>query len=446
MNPPNADRGPRSTSWLRLLAFALWALCVAGAAQATESKLTKDDEACLKCHDSKVATEKLAPKKLEDGTLLSLDISTHNFIESQHNGTACEDCHGNIDKATHGKKTVPLASRRKLTESMQETCRDCHKKRFKEFEDSVHAALIKQGSDKAPLCSTCHEPHTQPSVKIVQPIEKTPCAQCHKDIFKAYSKDVHGLERVAKGKQAPICGDCHKTHDIKAASFGDSQKDACLKCHDKAEAQHKDWLPNSKLHFSAVTCAACHAPAAKRRVNLRLFDTTTDKQAVDKLGVPNFISHVATADAQNRGLNESDVTKLLEGYQRDLGGKNVSVLQGRLEVATGVDAHQLAEKEKALKDCAACHKKGAEPFQAVVISVAGPDGRAMRHSVQKDVLSSEMALESVRGFYALGATRMKALDYLLLLVVLGAAAVPLGHAAMMAFFRRSRATSKHNHH
>ena len=63
-------------------------------------------------------------------------------------------------------------------------------------------------------------------------------------------------------------------------------------------------------------------------------------------------------------------------------------MRGRLEVRSGVEAHQISEKSKAIKDCNVCHQAGAEPFQSVTLTIAGPDGRPMRHGVQKDVLNS----------------------------------------------------------
>ena len=47
-------------------------------------------------------------------------------------------------------------------------------------------------------------------------------------------------------------------------------------------------------------------------------------------------------------------------------------------------------------------------------------------------------MKSVRGFYAIGNTRIKWLDYLLVLVVLGALSVPLGHMAAKRLFKRVR--------
>jgi deoxycytidylate deaminase len=325
---------------------------------------------------------------------------------------------------------APMKSRLEMSQVMQDTCRDCHKKKYKEYDDSIHALLIEDGNDKAPLCSNCHNSHTQASVKAVAPVDKTPCADCHEKIFKAYLKDVHGLERVAKGKTAPICADCHQTHGVKAASLGDGPKGACLNCHKKALQQHKEWLPNAGLHFESVSCVVCHAPSAQRRVNLRLYNADTKIQLREKSGVPQFAARAKAGDAGQLGLDERALFSLLDQFSQDGGAAGKVVVRGRLEVRDGVQAHQLAEKEKALKDCDACHKEGAEPFQSVVLSIASADGRPLRHDVRKDVLSSLTALESVRGFYAIGSTRIKLLDWLLVLALAGSIGGCAAHLLM----------------
>ncbi len=417
---------------LVLAGAALLPFFMAGVAHAEEEGLSKETKACLKCHDKEGEQ-----KTLDNKEKLSLHVSTKAFEASEHRKTECEDCHSDIDAKTHGKVKKSIASKRAYTLSMKDSCRECHKKPFKTYEDGLHAALVKAGDEKAPLCSDCHNSHTLRSVKIITPIAETPCARCHEDIHKAYAGDVHGLERAAKGKAAPICATCHKTHDVKAASFGDGIKDSCLGCHKEAEAQHKDWLPNAARHFEAISCPVCHSPDAKRRVNLRLYDNAAKKQLSEKTGVPRFEKRTKAADAGNAGLDEMALWSLLTEFNQD-GGTQNTVLRGRLEVRSGIEAHQISEKSKAVKDCNTCHRQGAEAFQSVTLTIAGPDGRPLRHAVQKDVLNSLTALESVRGFYAIGSTRIKLLDYALLAVLLAGIGGPLGHMTIKWLFRRTR--------
>lgn len=400
---------------------------------ADDIELSEEDVACQTCHDGK---DHLV-KKTEAGETVSLMISTKDFLASMHNETSCTDCHEDIDEKNHGKVEVPMESKRAYRMSYQDSCTTCHKKNVAKYKDSVHAMLVSDGSDKAPTCSDCHNSHTQLSIKVVEPIANVPCANCHKKIFEAYAQDVHGLERVAKGKSAPICADCHQSHAIQAASLGSALKDSCLTCHKDAAAKHEDWLPNSGRHFESISCPVCHAPDAQRRVNLRMVDAVGGAQLLEKKGVPQFERLTQAADDGNTSLNERELRSFLKEFNLE-NVDNKAILNGRLEVRSGVSAHQLAEKEKALKDCKICHQAGATPFQSVVLTMAGPDGRAMRHGVEKEVLNSLTAMGTMRGFYAIGSTRIKMLDYLLVLVVLGVLCVPIAHLTANQLFKGRR--------
>ncbi len=426
----NTSSRPTSLILAGMLAFAL--SLVSMTTRAAEDEMSKESKACLSCHDK----QGLA-KTLDSGEVLSLNISTKAYTESMHKKTDCEDCHSGLDSKTHGKVKSAIKSKREFTLGIRESCRDCHKKKATEYDDSVHAALVKAGNKKAPLCSDCHNPHTVRSTKIVAPIAETPCAKCHEAIFKAYSKDVHGHERIAKGISAPLCAGCHQAHAVKAASMGESVKDACLTCHKEAVNQHKDWLPNTVRHFEAISCPVCHAPDAKRRVNLRLYDSTAKRQVAEKTGVPKFEQRTDAADSKAMGLDERALWSLLKEFNQD-GGDGKMLLRGRLEVSSGVEAHQLSEKSKAIKNCDTCHQQGAAAFESVTLTIAGPDGRPLRHGVQNEVLKSLTSMESVRGFYAIGSTRIKLLDYLLVLVFFGALSVPLVHMTVKRLFKGVR--------
>ncbi len=436
---PSAASRPSPTGWLltACLLLATW-LAFPSPAWAEEPSFSSESEACLKCHGK----PDIAPKKLDDGKTLSMHVRGKDFLASRHVKQDCSDCHSGMDEPEHGKKPTPLASVRALREATQETCRDCHKKRFKQFEDSLHAALLKQGDTKAPLCASCHDAHYQHDVKVVQPIEKTSCGDCHEKIFKAYAGDVHGLARKAKGKEAPICADCHQSHEIQSASLGDGPRDACLKCHKGTATDHAKWLPNTGLHFEAISCVVCHSPNAERRVNLRLFDAVAGQQLREKTGVPQFVTRVKAEDAGNTGLDGGDLERLIGKFAADMGAKGRVELRGRLEVRAGEMAHQLHPKDKALSTCDTCHKQGAEPFKSVVLSIASADGRPLKHVVQPEVLGSAQALESVRGFYALGSTRFKLLDVLLVLAVAASAGGCLLHMMARRAFRGEREKRK----
>jgi predicted CXXCH cytochrome family protein len=445
MNTDNLNK--MSLPWQRLAAgiasvLIVLVLSAAGSsARAAGPTFSDDSQACVDCHGK----PDIAPKVLDDGTKLSMHVAGKDFLAAMHYKQDCTDCHADLDEKTHGKVKTPLKDLRAMKASMQETCRDCHKKKAKAYDDGIHATLVKEGNDKAPYCASCHNAHNQVSVKLTAAIDKAPCANCHEKIFKAYVGDVHGKARADKGKDAPICFDCHSAHDVTAPSLGDGPKSACLECHKTAAEKHADWLPNSKLHFEAVSCVACHSPAAPRRVNLRLYDGVTDVQLREATGVPQFASRAKASDLGNVGLDEGDLSALLKQFGQDSGPKGKVILRGRLEVSSGVAAHELAPKDKALKACSTCHSQGAEPFKSVVLSIASADGRPLRHVVQQDVLGSATAFNSVRGFYALGSTRIKALDTVLVIGGLVCLVACIGHGVARGMFsgvRRRRTGSK----
>jgi hypothetical protein len=107
-----------------------------------------------------------------------------------------------------------------------------------------------------------------------------------------------------------------------------------------------------------------------------------------------------------------------------------------MEVSTGVEAHRLAPRSEAVRSCDSCHQGGANGFQNVTVSITTPDGRKQRFNADKKVLSSVVSVDSVGDFYAPGGTRIRLLDGLLLLALVGGLAIPVGHIALGKYLRR----------
>jgi uncharacterized protein YbaR (Trm112 family) len=431
--------GP-SVSWASLggalagaalaLACSLTAPAAIAAATPNDTTLSKEDKVCLECH-----AKPDQHKTLANGEKLSLVISPKGFAESVHNSSGCEGCHSEIDAKTHSKEPRKIASKRAHSLEYAETCRDCHKKTVKQYDDSVHSAMVRAGSEKAPVCADCHNPHATKSAKHKPEGQAEPiaCTRCHQGIATAFAQSVHG----SSGDEALVCKDCHQTHNIKAAAFGEHMKGQCLSCHRDTVASHSAWLPNTERHLEAISCPACHSPDATRRVNLRLYEGNAPRQSTEKVGVPRFIKVANWAEAGSAGLDARALWSLLQEFNNGSAEGKTSV-RGRLEVQTGVQAHQLAGKAKAVKECDTCHRQGAASFQTVSISIAGPDGRPLRHDASSGMLNSIESVGSVGGFYAIGSTRIKLLDYLLLMALAGGIALPGAHLAMKIMSRRNR--------
>jgi hypothetical protein len=394
-----------------------------------DPQLSKEDQACLECH-AKAGLR----MTLGDGKAMSLYVAPQPFLASKHLNDGCEGCHSQIDSKTHGKGSTEVKSQRAFALEQMETCRDCHKKTMKQFDDSVHWKMVQGGSEKAPLCSDCHDPHATKSAKSSPEGETgaVQCAQCHKGVNEAFAGGVH----ANAGDEALECKDCHKTHDIKAASSGTHLRAQCNSCHKEVADTHAKWLPNSARHLEAIACAACHTPGATRRVDLRIHEGVPGQKSAEKVGVPQFVNAAYTAG--QAGLDGRALWSLLQDLNRGNGADASRIfVRGRLEVQTGAQAHGMV-KGQALKDCATCHRQGGSAFQAVTISMVGPDGRAVRHDASQGILGSLESLGAIGGFYAIGSTRIVLLDVLLLMALGAGIAIPGAHLVLRTVMARKR--------
>ena len=353
--------------------LALFPLRFMAADAGPADKLSDGDKQCLGCHGFDGLKKELA-----GGKMLSLHVPGDDFAMSVHGVIGCASCHAEIDLKTHSQKPKTIANSREYSIAMAKICGGCHAEALKQNETSVHATLLASGNLSAPVCTDCHGAHT------VSP--KT-----------AY--------------------------------------DTCVGCHLAAMDAHRKWLPNAGLHLEVVSCAACHAPAAQRMVDLRLYDGVAKKWVSEKQGRPEFANMARAADTDGNGLDAMELRKLMGQINHDevVQPKN---LRGRIELRTGVEAHHLSGKIKAIKDCAICHQQGAEPFQNVMVSIVSADGKPVRYKAQKEVLSSVLSVDSLREFYAVGGTRSVLLDILLVLAVLAGLSVPIGHQILKRIVKK----------
>jgi len=396
-------------------------------ASAADEPLSAADQQCLGCHGAAGMEKKLA-----NGDTLLLHVPGDTFAKSVHRSITCAGCHADINAAAHPPSKKDIKSARSYAIAATEACKGCHADKFKQWDKSIHAALVRAGNPTAPICTDCHNPHAVIKGAATK-LDQTPCKKCHAEIFTAYLGSMHAKARQASEKSyAPICSGCHSAHDVKPTMLGEGPKAACVGCHAGVLEAHQKWLPNAALHFEVVSCPVCHAPSAQRKVDLMLMDGKAKARGTQQIGVPLF---EASTRSDGKGLDALTLWNLLRTFNNDgLTGK--TILRGRLEVRTGPQAHQLADKSKALNDCQTCHREGSEAFQSVTISLVGPEGRRVRYGANADVLSSVISIDSISGFYAIGGTRIRILDYLLILAFLGGLAVPIGHMTMGWIFKR----------
>jgi len=406
------------------LAFALMVVLLATlihSAHAAGVAVEKASQQCLVCHATKGMEKKLA-----NGETLELHIDAAAFAKSAHSVLGCAVCHSDTTTDNHPPVKRKIAGVREYSLERQQVCSTCHADKFKLYEGSIHASLLRDGNPVAPVCTDCHSPHNVVPKASYEVATGAPCSKCHSSIFEAYAGSVHGQARKQGRIGAPACANCHSAHDVKPAAGEEKLRYTCFGCHAGALSAHQKWLPNAELHLKTVSCPACHAPGAKRRVDLRLYDIASQKRLTDKEGVPQFETRARAVDAQSKGLDAPELQRLLKELNADA-ASGKAMLRGRLEVDDGVEAHKLAAKAHAVTQCETCHQAGSAAFQKVSISIAGPDGRPVRYDAHGEVLNSAVSVDSVRGFYVIGGTRIKLLDILVVLALLGGVSVPILH-------------------
>lgn len=198
---------------------------------------------CLSCHQQPNMTI-----ALPSGEELFVTIDPELYGASAHGqeNQSCVSCHTDITTFPH-PENPEVQTLRDYTFMYQDACLECHEEQYDEFEDSVHAAALgdpnNPNTQNAPVCSDCHNPHTQPPLTMeegrLDPNEGAriaqTCARCHNAIFEEFSESVHGAGVLEeRNPDTPTCTDCHGVHQIEdptTVQFRLASPDLCAECH-----------------------------------------------------------------------------------------------------------------------------------------------------------------------------------------------------------------------
>ncbi|MBK7901608.1 MAG: hypothetical protein IPJ97_00680 [Proteobacteria bacterium] len=163
---------------------------------------------------------------------------------------SCSDCHGSHDIQRHD-----AAGARTSHAKSPETCGDCHKGILKEWDESAHGALWREGKD-GPVCSTCHEAHAiqDPTTAAMRTHMPSDCGNCHEELYKSFHDSFHGKASAVGHGSAAMCSDCHTPHhnlpasDPRSSTHPDNLAATCgaSSCHEgKVNAAFLTFIPHS---------------------------------------------------------------------------------------------------------------------------------------------------------------------------------------------------------
>jgi hypothetical protein len=191
-------------------------------------------EKCLVCHGRHdlFRTE-------ETGRKVSLFIDTTVLGHSIHAKKECVDCHVDVVAIPH-------------KEVKKVNCRRCHYagnaagapqgELYDQYAHSVHGMEVLAGNPKAPVCQDCHGTHDilppdSTGSKVYKTNRPQTCGTCHIEIYAKYRESIHGRALAGGNLDAPDCSSCHGEHNIMRPSDSSSMVSAghvantCSKCH-----------------------------------------------------------------------------------------------------------------------------------------------------------------------------------------------------------------------
>ncbi len=248
---------------------------------------------CISCHTShEILPHTDSKSSIARKNIASTCAKCHAEIESVHRKVikgalwekevnvlpACVDCH------------QPHKARRVFYDQgmADADCLTCHEKKdIKSSKDNhslfVNYSEIKNSKHTNIACSQCHSgvkpSHTRPCDELTSSVD---CSSCHTAVQEDYQKSVHGILAAKNDPNAPVCKECHSTHNIlgkddpKSPIFALNIPNLCGTCHregEKAavrykgkekeiinnytESIHGKGLLKSGLTVTA-TCTDCH--------------------------------------------------------------------------------------------------------------------------------------------------------------------------------------------
>ena len=160
----------------------------------------------------------------------------------------CVDCH-----AAHEVHPVDDERSPVHRDRVPDTCGGCHVGILEIYADSVHGELLAAGDEHAPVCTDCHRSH-----EIIRSDEvefkihsDERCGVCHEDMLRRYRETFHGKALMLGRAGVASCFNCHGQHDIarledpEGPLAGRNKLETCRQCHPNAAGQFDSYIAHA---------------------------------------------------------------------------------------------------------------------------------------------------------------------------------------------------------
>lgn len=233
-----------------LVLFAVGGLLLADTAVAAAGQPPKPpaNEDCLACHGD-------ADVKRANGTSVAVDAAA--VAASKHGPMACVDCHADLAPVTDFPHPDTLK---------KVNCAACHDDIGATYRDSIHSrARERSGLNVAPACADCHGTHDirgkgDPRSRVAHALVPATCGACHDGIKSRYDTSVHAAALRKGDPRAPVCSDCHTAHAIQRADTDASRLGAtaeCGSCHLPVAEAFTRTFHGKVTQLGSARAAAC---------------------------------------------------------------------------------------------------------------------------------------------------------------------------------------------
>ncbi|MCC6477311.1 cytochrome b/b6 domain-containing protein [bacterium] len=342
-----------------------------------------DDAACVDCHSDGTLT-----RTLDNGTVISLCVTSDSLKLSQHAALACVDCHADLkgfddfphdDKlkvvncaschagaatevaagghegalkcaGCHGKHDIlsPKTPGSLLSpDRVDKTCAECHNRMhppqrgrsaaYASYDVGIHGRLTGKSTRDLPKCTTCHHAHTVSSEHRMSNVLEDACLKCHDNIREEFKQSVHGA--LNEGRNKTHCFDCHGEHRSRAPSdttlrvTNESPAEAtCGACHPESVQRY-----NQSLHAWALETGSVRAPRCESCHGAHNIRPVSDPQS--PMHRSRQVETCAKCHSQIGITLDPDVRlpRSFENYLESTHGKKLK--EGNTEVPVCIDCH-----------------------------------------------------------------------------------------------------------